>query len=250
MGTSFNTALESLRTTRVWKSIFWRGPAITNRTRSLAVFGNLFLHWLPVKVREKSLRVRAAYYLGSLSLLLFIILVVTGVLLMFYYHPETPKAYHDMKDLRFVVSNGVFVRNMHRVSAHLMVLLVFCHMFHVFYRGGYKPHHEFNWVVGIVLLLLTLFLSYTGYLLPWDQLAFWAVTVGTNIFAAAPVIGNEVRFVALGGHIVGENTLLRFYVLHVFILPLLAFVFIGVHFWRVRKDGGLTVGSKDDDGQN
>ena len=126
MGTSFNNALESIRTTRVWKSIFRRGPAITNRTRSLAVFGNLLLHWLPVKVREKSLRVRAAYYLGSLSLLLFVVLVVTGVLLMFYYRPATPTAYYDMKDLRFVVSNGVLLRNMHRVAAHLMVLMVFC----------------------------------------------------------------------------------------------------------------------------
>jgi len=155
--------------TRVWKSIFRRGPAITNRTRSVAVFGNLFLHWLPVKVREKSLRVRAAYYLGSLSFLLFLLLVITGVLLMFYYHPAAPNAYRDMKDLPLVVSNGVFLRNMHRIAAHLMVLLVFCHMFHVFYRGGYKPPHEFNWVIGVVLLLITLFLSYTGYLLPWDQ---------------------------------------------------------------------------------
>lgn len=249
MGTSFHSALENLRTTRVWKSVFRRGPAVTNRTRSLAVLGNLLLHWLPVKVREKSLRVRATYYLGSLSLLLFIMLVLTGVLLMFHYHPTTPKAYYDMKDLRFVVSHGVFVRNMHRVAAHLMVLVVFWHMFHVFYRGGYKPPHEFNWVVGIFLLLLTLALSYTGYLLPWDQLAFWAVTVGTNIMSTAPLIGNQVRFVTLGGNIVGENTLLRFYVLHVVILPLLAFLFIGMHFWRVQKDGGLTVRSKDDDGQ-
>jgi len=250
MATTFHAALEKLRTTRVWKSIFRRGPAITNRTRSVAVFGNLFLHWLPVKVREKSLRVRAAYYLGSLSFLLFLLLVITGVLLMFYYHPAAPNAYRDMKDLRFVVSNGVFLRNMHRIAAHLMVLLVFCHMFHVFYRGGYKPPHEFNWVIGVVLLLITLFLSYTGYLLPWDQLAFWAVTVGTNIVSAMPVIGSKVRFVALGGNIVGENALLRFYVLHVVILPLLAFLLIGVHFWRVQKDGGLTVRSKDDDGKN
>ncbi len=250
MATSITNALETLRESRVWKSIFRRGPALTNRTRSLAIFGNLFLHWMPVKVREKSLRVRAAYYLGSLSFLLFIILVITGVLLMFYYHPAAPKAYHDMKDLRFVVSNGVFLRNMHRIGAHLMVLLVFWHMFHVFYRGGYKPPHEFNWVIGVVLLMITLFLSYTGYLLPWDQLAFWAVTVGTNIISAMPVIGSKVRFVALGGNIVGENALLRFYVLHVVILPLLAFLFIGMHFWRVQKDGGLTVGSKDEDGTN
>ncbi len=238
-------ALERLRGTRVWKSIFRRGPALTNRTRSLAVFGNLFLHFLPVKVREKSLRVRASYYLGSISFLLFVVLAVTGVLLMFYYHPAVPQAYRDMKDLRFVVSNGVFLRNLHRLAAQLMVLAVFWHMFHVFYRGGYRPPHEFNWVVGVVLLLVTLFLSYTGYLLPWDQLAFWAITVGTNIISAMPIIGRRVRFVSLGGNLVGENALLRFYVLHCVVLPLIAIVLMAVHFWRVQKDGGLTVPEED-----
>jgi cytochrome b6 len=163
--------LERVRRTRVWKSVFRRGPANTNRSRSLAVFGNLFLHVTPVKVREKSLRARSTYYLGSFSFFLFVILAVTGVLLMLYYHPAVPQAYLDMKDLRFVVSNGVFLRNLHRLAAQAMVVAVFWHLFHVFYRGGYKPPHEFNWVVGVVLLLLTLFLSYTGYLLPWDQLA-------------------------------------------------------------------------------
>ena len=238
-------ALERLRATRVWKSIFRRGPALTNRSRSLAVFGNLFLHLLPVKVREKSLRVRASYYLGSISFLLFVVLGVTGVLLMFYYHPAVPQAYRDMKDLRFVVSNGVFLRNLHRLAAQLMVLAVFWHMFHVFYRGGYRPPHEFNWVVGVVLLLVTLFLSYTGYLLPWDQLAFWAITVGTNIVSAMPFIGRRVRFISLGGNLVGENALLRFYVLHCVVLPLIAVVLVAVHFWRVQKDGGLTVPEED-----
>ena len=247
MANSFTIApaLERLRATRVWKSVFRRGPARTNRTRSLAVFGNLFLHFLPVKVREKSLRVRASYYVGSISFLLFIVLSVTGVLLMFYYHPAVPQAYRDMKDLRFVVSNGVFLRNLHRLAAQLMVLAVFWHMFHVFYRGGYRPPHEFNWVVGVVLLLVTLFLSYTGYLLPWDQLAFWAITVGTNIVSAMPLIGRRVRFVSLGGNLVGENALLRFYVLHCVVLPLIAVFLVAVHFWRVQKDGGLTVREED-----
>jgi len=245
MATTFQDALSRLRGSRVWKSIFRRGPALTNRTRSLAVFGNLFLHFLPVKVREKSLRVRATYYLGSISFLLFVILAVTGVLLMFYYHPAVPQAYRDMKDLRFVVSNGVFLRNLHRLAAQLMVLAVFMHMFHVFYRGGYRPPHEFNWVVGVILLLVTLFLSYTGYLLPWDQLAFWAITVGTNIISAMPVLGKYVRFQLLGGNLVGENALLRFYVLHCVVLPIAAVLFIAVHFWRVQKDGGVTVKAED-----
>ena len=229
-----------LRTTRVWTSAFRRGPARTNRTRSLAVFGNLFLHAVPVKIRESSLGVRATYYLGSISFFLLVLLVVTGTLLMLYYHPAVPQAYQDMKDLRFVVANGVFLRNLHRVAANLMVIAVFAHLLHVFYRGGYRPPHEFNWVVGVILLLLTLFLSYTGYLLPWDQLAFWAITVGTNIISAMPFLGRETRFLLLGGNQVGENALLRFYVLHCVILPLLTVLFVAVHFWRIQKDGGLT----------
>ena len=243
--TTITQALDWLRATRVWKSVFRRGPALTNRTRSIAVFGNIFLHALPVKAREKSLRVRATYYLGSFSFFLFVVLTVTGILLMFYYHPAVPQAYRDMKDLRFVVANGVFLRNLHRLAAQAMVLLVFWHMFHVFYRGGYRPPHEFNWIVGVVLLLITLFLSYTGYLLPWDQLAFWAITVGSNIISAMPVLGKQTRFLLLGGNLVGENALLRFYVLHCVVLPLLAVVFIAVHFWRVQKDGGLTVREGD-----
>jgi cytochrome b6 len=235
-----------LRESRVWKSVFRRGPARTNRTRSIAIFGNLFLHAMPVKVREKSLRARATYYLGSFSFFLFVVLAITGILLMLYYHPAAPDAYFDMKDLRFTVSNGVFLRNLHRFAAQVMVVAVFGHLFHVFYRGGYRPPHEFNWVIGVVLLLLTLFLSYTGYLLPWDQLAFWAITVGTNIIGYMPFLGRPIRFLLLGGHIIGANALLRFYVLHCVILPLLAVLFIGVHFWRVQKDGGLTVRERMD----
>lgn len=241
MANSLQTTVERLRNGRVWRSISRRTPARTNRTRSIAIFGNLFLHVLPVKVREQSLRVRATYYLGSFSLFLFILLSVTGILLMFYYHPAVPQAYTDIKDLRFVVSNGIFLRNLHRLAAHVMVIAVFWHMFHVFYRGGYKPPHEFNWVIGVALLLLTLFLSYTGYLLPWDQLAFWAITVGTNIISYIPLLGHPIRFLLLGGHQIGENALLRFYVLHCVILPLVTVALIAMHFWRIQKDGGLTI---------
>ena len=221
--------LNRLRGTRAWRSIFRRGPARTNRTRSLAIFGNVFLHLLPVKVREQSLRVRATYYLGTISFYMFVVLTLTGILLMFYYHPAVPQAYLDMKELRFVVSNCDFLRNMHRVSPHIMLISLFW------------PPHEFNWAIGVVLLLLTLLLSYTGYLLPWDQLAFWAITVGTNILSSAPFVGPQLRYLLLGGNLVGENALLRFYVLHCVILPLLAALLIAVHFWRIRKDGGLTV---------
>ena len=156
---------------------------------------------------------------------------------------SAPQAYVDTKDLQFVVSSGQFLRNLHRWSAHAMVLLVFAHMSRVFYRGAYRPPREFNWAIGVVLLLLTLLLSYTGYLLPWDQLSYWAVTVGSNIASAVPVFGSKIRFQMLGGNLVNANALLRFYVLHCMILPLTAIAFIAIHFWRIRKDGGLYAGA-------
>ncbi len=121
-----------------------------------------------------------------------------------------------------------------------MVAVVLLHLCRVFFTGSYKTPREFNWVVGVVLLLLTLFASFTGYLLPWDQLAFWAITVGTAIAGYAPVVGEQVRFLLLGDRVVGQEALIRFYVLHVAVLPLLMTVLIGVHFWRIRKDGGLS----------
>ena len=133
----------------------------------------------------------------------------------------------------------MFLRNMHRWAAHLMVITVFLHMLRVFYKGAYKPPREFNWVIGVVLLILTLLLSYTGYLLPYDQLAYWAVTVGTNIINYVPFVGKTLRFITLGGNDIGDNTLIRFYVLHCILLPLFMIGFIGFHFWRIRKDGGL-----------
>jgi quinol-cytochrome oxidoreductase complex cytochrome b subunit len=145
-----------------------------------------------------------------------------------------------MKDLQFVVFMGPFLRNMHRWAAHGMVVCVFLHMCRVFYTGSYKKPRQFNWVIGVFLLLLTLGLSFTGYLLPWDQLAYWAITVGTNIGSYAPLVGGQVRELLLGGHTVGEAALLRFYVLHVAVLPSLVILLTIVHFWRVRKDGGLS----------
>jgi quinol-cytochrome oxidoreductase complex cytochrome b subunit len=231
-----------LRSTKVWRSVFRGGTGSSTLHRSLAVQQNVFLHLASVKMRRRSLAFSATWYLGTLTLATFVILTATGILLMLYYHPSVPQAYADMKDLQFVVSAGVFLRNLHRWSAHAMVFLVFAHMFKVFYRGAYRPPREFNWVIGVVLLIVTLFLSYTGYLLPWDQLAFWAITVGANIMSAVPVMGRKVRFLMLGGNTVNANALLRFYVLHCVILPTVATLLIAIHFWRIRKDGGLHTG--------
>ncbi|MGZ4814779.1 MAG: cytochrome b N-terminal domain-containing protein [Terriglobales bacterium] len=243
MAKTLDQHVDHLRRTRVWNSIFRSGPGFSNLHRALTIQQNVFLHLFSVKARKRAMSFRVTWFLGALTTSSFGILVITGILLMLYYHPSVPQAYSDMKDLQFVVSSGVFLRNLHRWSAHAMVFLVFAHMFKVFYRGAYRPPREFNWVIGVVLLLLTLLLSYTGYLLPWDQLAYWAVTVGSNIASAVPVIGSDIRFLMLGGHQVNANALLRFYVLHCMILPLTLILFVAIHFWRIRKDGGLYAGS-------
>jgi len=226
---------------RVTRSILRHGFPDTNRNRALTVFTNFFLHIQPVKVRARAIAFTRTYYLGGLSAAAFFILTVTGLLLMFYYHPSVPRAYQDMKDLEFVVSAGVFLRNLHRWAAHTMVALVLLHMIRVFFAGAYRPPREFNWVIGTCLLLFTILMSYTGYLLPWDQLAYWAVTVGTNMAKAVPVFGKDISFLMLGGNQIDENTLVRFYVLHCVLLPLVLVLGIAVHIWRVRKDGGIYI---------
>jgi quinol-cytochrome oxidoreductase complex cytochrome b subunit len=224
----------------VWQSIVRRDPLSTDKGKSELVFLNVWLHIHPAKVKKENLKVKHTWYLGFITFFLFLILVTTGIALMCYYRPNAPQAYQDMKDLQFVVFLGSFLRNMHRWSAHAMVVCVFLHMCRVFYTGSYKKPRQFNWVIGVFLFLLTLGLSFTGYLLPWDQLAFWAITVGTNIGSYAPLIGGQLRELLLGGHSVGESALLRFYVLHVAVLPSVVVLLTIVHFWRVRKDGGLS----------
>jgi len=239
MAKTIGNYFDELRNARVWRSVFRSGTGSSTLHRALAIQQNIFLHLFSTKVRRRMVSFSTTWYLGTLTFGTFLILLITGILLMLYYHPSVPQAYADTKDLQFVVSSGLFLRNLHRWSANAMVLLVFAHMFKVFYRGAYRPPREFNWVIGVILLLITLLLSYTGYLLPWDQLAFWAITVGSNIASAVPVFGNRVHFLMLGGNQVNANALLRFYVLHCVILPLAATLLIAVHFWRIRKDGGL-----------
>jgi quinol-cytochrome oxidoreductase complex cytochrome b subunit len=229
----------SLARTRVSRSIFRVGLPESNLERSQAMVSSFLLHVQPAKVHRHSIRASYSLGLGLISLYLLFILIGTGVLLMFYYVPSTTQAYDVMKDLQFVVSAGLVVRNMHRWAAHLMVLFVMLHLCRVFYTGAYKRPREFNWIVGVSLFLMTLGLSFTGYLLPWDQLAFWGVSVGTNMAKEAPLVGEKIRFLLLGGNVVSENALLRFYVLHCVVLPVALLLFLSVHIWRVRKDGGV-----------
>src|SRR3970282_852610 len=178
---------------RVWRSFFRHGWPDNPLDRSLAMTSNLFFHLHPVKVSRRSLRWSYSFGLGILAVILFGVLVFTGALLMFYYIPSVERAYQTMKQLQLSVPLGQFTRNMHRWSGHAMVLIVILHLARVFYTGAYKPPREVNLLVGVALLLFTLGASFTGYLLPWDQLSYWAITVGTNIAGYAPLVGPAVR---------------------------------------------------------
>jgi cytochrome b6 len=240
--------------TQLFKSIFRVKHDETERSRALGVLSNVFLHLHPAKVNRDAVRYGFTWGMGGITFYLFIVLTFTGVLLMYYYHPTKGQAYRDIIYLMSDVPFGKLLRNMHRWAAHLMIITVWLHMFRVFLTGSYKKPREFNWCVGVVLLVLTLLLSFTGYLLPDDQLGFWAVTVGTNMARATPLLGhegpfgpqlgmtpyNDVRFALLGGSIVDANALLRSYIWHCIAIPLIASIFMGVHFWRVRKDGGIS----------
>src|SRR5688572_6271438 len=233
---------DRIRETEVWKSIFRPGSIFrkgykdTSRDRALATMNNVLYHLHPVKVKRHGLKLTYTFCLGGLSFFLFILLTITGIFLMFFYRPTAglgqELAYNDMQALSTSVNFGQLMRNMHRWAAHLMVFTVFLHMARVFYHGAYKPPREFNWVVGVILLLLTLLLSFTGYLLPWDQLAIWAVAVGTSMMGYTPVLGDQVRFVLLGSVEIGPSTLIRWYVLHVLALPFVSTIFLAFHFWR------------------
>jgi len=178
-------------------------------------------------------------WLGTIAACLFAILALTGLLLLFFYVPSVQNAYWSIKDLDNVVVFGWLLRAQHRWAAHLMVAVVFLHLVRVFLTAAYRGQRVWNWYIGIVLLVLTLFLSFSGYLLPWDQLAYWALTIGTGIAKAIPFLGNTVRFLLVGGNVIGQSSLIRFYVMHNFLLPALLLLFFALHMWRIRKDGGL-----------
>jgi len=236
------TSVDHGVTARVKRSDFWRSmfrhPVLdTPRGRALQSFSNFFLHLYPVKIPARVLRIRYSFRLGFIAAVLFGILLVTGVYLMFFYTPAVGSAYGDMQQLKTGVGFGQLMRNVHRWSAHLMVLVVFLHLVRTFFAGAYKKPREFNWVIGVVLLVVTLGLSFTGYLLPWDQLSYWAVTVGTDLVRYVPWLGGTLQNLFIGGTQVGQTTLLRFYVLHVAVLPVVLVLTLCLHIWRVRKDG-------------
>jgi len=213
---------------------------------------NFFLHIHANRVHVHSMKPTYSFGLGIILGCLFLIMVLTGLILMVYYTPSVETAYHSVKDIVNVVPGGRIIRNMHRWASQGMIIVVFLHMLRVFFTGSYLGNRSLNWVIGVVLLIITLLSNFSGYLLPWDQLAYWAVTIGSNIAASSRELtdllgitnvfdpGGFFKKLLIGGESVGQAALSRFFTLHVIFLPLSMLVLMGIHFWRIRKDGGLS----------
>ncbi len=213
---------------------------------------NFFLHIHANRVHVHSMKPTYTFGLGIILGFLFLIMLFTGVILMIYYTPSVETAYQSVKDIVNVVPGGRIIRNMHRWASQGMVIVVFLHLLRVFYTGSYLGSRSLNWVIGVVLLIITLLSNFSGYLLPWDQLAYWAVTIGSNIAASARELtdllgitnafdpGGFLKKLLIGGETVGQPALSRFFTLHVIFLPLSMLILLGIHFWRIRKDGGLS----------
>lgn len=228
-----------------------RGEPATEKPnpRYRAQVKSFILHLRPKFYQEGSTWFTHTFRLGLLSTFMFVVETITGIVLMVFYTPSPEFAYTDMIDIMSNVNMGKFMRDLHRLGAELMVSLVALHMVRVYFTGSYKHPRQFTWLTGVVLLLLTLFLSFSGYLLPWDQLAYWAVTIGTSMAEAAPLFGYQVNLLLRGSQDIGAGGLLRFYLLHVFLLPLLAIIFISIHYYKVAREHSISLPAAIEEGE-
>ncbi|MFC1996546.1 cytochrome b N-terminal domain-containing protein [Chloroflexota bacterium] len=227
--------------TRSWfERIFYTTTISDEVSRMRTVVNNAVLHLHPVTVPKSALRFSYTWGLGGISVFLGLLLGVTGVLLMFRYDASVERAYFSILELEATVIFGSLIRSIHHWSSNLLVLTTFLHLLRVFFTGGYKKGRSMNWFVGVALLLIVLAFNFTGYLLPWDQLAYWASTVSTSLLGYIPLIGNELSKFILGGPVLGQGTLRNFYAIHVAALPVVMVILISYHFWKIRKNGGIS----------
>jgi len=189
------------------------------------------------------------FRLGFFTSFFFFVELFTGLILMIYYTPSPEKAYTSILNLMSNVPFGLLLRDVHRLGAEAMVIFTVLHMLRTYLTGSYKKERSFTWLTGVVLLGITMFLSFSGYLLPWDQLAYWAVTVGTSMAEAAPMFGNEVNLLLRGSPDIAANGLLRFYLLHVVLLPLAAILVISIHYYKVSREHGISLPARMEEGE-
>jgi ubiquinol-cytochrome c reductase cytochrome b subunit len=210
---------------------------------------SFWFHIRPRYYQRASTWFTHTFRLGWLSAFFFVVEVITGLILMIFYAPSPGTAYGDILNIMSNVPFGRFMRDLHRLGAEAMVIVVALHMFRVYLTGSFKSPRQFTWLTGALLLLITLFLSFSGYLLPWDQLAYWAVTIGTSMAEAAPLFGNQLNLLLRGAPDIGAGGLLRFYLLHVIFLPLLAIVFISIHYYKVAREHGISLPAVVEEGE-
>lgn len=199
----------------------------------------IFLHLHPIRVNESAIRFNRTFGLGGMAALLIVIQIITGILLRFYYTPIPAEAYNSVVFTKNQVLFGQFIRNIHYWSGVFLLLIAFLHFLRVILTGAFREERKINWLFGLFLLVLIVLLNFTGYLLPWDQLAYWAITVSTNIIGYLPLVGESLRTMIIGGKELNADTLRTFFTFHTAVLPFLLLLLMLYHFWRVRKAGGV-----------
>jgi quinol-cytochrome oxidoreductase complex cytochrome b subunit len=227
---------------RIWRSVF-RGPLRPrdDTDRKKIVFNHLVLHFRPIRVPEKTIRYTHTFGLGGMSMVLFLLLAATGVLLMFVYEPSPGYAHDSIVTLNTDVFFGKLIRNVHYWSANLLIVVMVLHLLRTYLSGAYFAARQFNWVIGLTLLFCALASNFTGYLLPWDQLSYWAATIVTAMISYVPGAGPWLQGVIRGGQEIGPATLVNFYATHTTVLPVLIILIMGFHFWRIRKARGVVI---------
>jgi quinol-cytochrome oxidoreductase complex cytochrome b subunit len=220
---------------------------ISTDTHKPKTWHNLILHLHPKKIKPFTLRFTLTFGMGGMAALLIVLQIFTGLLLKFHYIPSPEGAYNSILNINDGLLFGKLTHNIHHWSAILLLWITFLHMLRVFFTGAYRKPRHATWIFGIILLILVVLSNFTGYLLPWDQLSYWAVTVCTSLLQYIPLLGNPLREALLGGQEVGSVTLSNFFNLHTGIIPLLIIILMGFHFWRIRKAGGVIVPESEKD---
>ncbi len=211
----------------------------SENTQKQKRFSGIILHLHPKFINERALAFNRTFGLGGMAALLIVLLFITGILLRFYYEPFPQKAYNSIVLLQNNVLFGQLIRNIHHWCGVFLVIISFLHLLRVFFTGGFQSSRKFNWIIGLALFVFVIASNFTGYLLPWDQLAYWAITVGTSLLQYVPFIGDSIRNFILAGDEVNANTLLIFFNFHTAVFPILILLLMAYHFWRVRKAGGI-----------
>ncbi len=232
---------------RIRYSIFpgtLQGTVYRERYRNF--FNSLILHFRPRTVQQRTLQFTLTWGLGGMAVVLVFMLFATGLMLKFVYQPVPDRAFESIIHLQNNVPFGQLIRNIHHWGANILLLIVFLHFLRVFFTGAFHPPRQFNWIIGLAMFLAILVSNITGYLLPWDQLAFWAITICTGMLEYIPIIGEWLQKLIRGGDDIGPATLSIFFAIHTAIIPACLIILMPWHFWRVRKAGGLVVPRRPD----